>query len=151
MAAVAPFAPYLLMAASTAVSMQQAQSQAKAANAAAKAQADAQTRQIRAGQAIEERRRQEQLIRNLATQRARAGAAGIAGAGGSSEALLQGLSNETERDLNDTRRLNLLKIDDIYSDLGHTRRRNLLAARNSQVNSLLNMADKGYGIYSSTH
>lgn len=139
--------PYVIMAASTALSMQQAQSQAKAANSAARAQADAQARQIREGQAIEERRRQEQLIHNLAAQRARAGAAGVGGAGGSSEALLQGLSNATERDLDDARRTNLLQIDDLYGSLAHTRKRNLLDARYSQLNSMLGLADKSYNQY----
>ena len=139
--------PYVIMAASTALSMQQARSQAKAENSAAQTQANVQARQIRESQAIEERRRQEQLIRNLAAQRARAGAAGIGGAGGSSEALLQGLSNETERDLNDVRRTNLLQIDDVYGNLAHTRKRNLLDARYSQLNSMLSLANKGYNQY----
>ena len=127
------------------IDMQKAQSQAKAANAAAQAQADAQARQISESQAIETRRRQEQLIRTLAAQRARAGAAGVGGTGGSSEALLRGLSNETERDINDMRRLNLLRTDDIYGNLASTRRRNLLEARDSQINSLRNMVNKGFG------
>ena len=147
MAAVETITPYLFMAASTALSMQQAHGQAKAANAAAQAQADAEARQIQASQAIEERRRREQLLKTLAAQRARAGAAGVGGAGGSLEALLQGLSNENERGLDDMRRLNLLRTDDIYSNLAHSRRRNLLAARNSQLSSLLSLAERGYNRY----
>jgi len=140
--------PYVLTsAASTALSMSKAANQAKAANAAVQAQADAQARQIRESQAIEERRRKEQMIRNLAAQRARAGAGGVGGAGGSLEALLRGLSSATERDLADARRMNLLQINDIYGNLAHTQRRNLLDARYDQLGSVLKFADRGVDLY----
>lgn len=136
--------PYVLLAGSTALDIQKARSQAKAANAAAQAQVDARARQIREGQAIEERRRQEHLIRALAAQRARAGAAGVGGAGGSVDALLRGLSRATERDLDDAHRMNLLEIDDLHGTLARTRKRNLLDARYGALGSLLGLAKGGY-------
>jgi len=131
-----------IAAASTAFDVQQTYRQTKAANKAAQAQADAEARQMREKLAIEERRRKEGLKRDLATQRARFGASGVGGAGGSSEALLQGLSNQTDRELADSRRLNLLQTQDLYTNLAHTKRRNLLDAQGSIGSSALGLADK---------
>lgn len=132
---------------STAMGVQQAHSQSKAANKAAQAQVNAQARQLRESQAIEERRERERLKQNLATQRARFGAAGVSGAGGSSAALLKGLFDRTERDLDDTRRLNLMRTEDLYTNLAHTKRRNLLDASGKIGQSVLGLAEAGVRSY----
>lgn len=52
-------------------------------------------RRIRAADAEEQRRQQATLARRLAQERARAGAMGIAGSGGSIDAVLRGLEEES--------------------------------------------------------
>lgn len=58
---------------------------------------DRRIQEIQARNREENRKRREELRRRLATERARAGAAGVATQGGSSDAVLRGLVEETDR------------------------------------------------------
>jgi hypothetical protein len=87
---------------------------------------DRQIEEIR--QRDEEARRQEEeaLRRRLATQRARAAAAGVGGPGGSSEAVLRGLIEESEAALQAREELSGGRIADIRQSAQRSRQRNLL-------------------------
>jgi hypothetical protein len=123
--------PFIMMAASTAMSMQQARNQAKAENAAAAAQP------ARSNSA---RRSRSGAARSSSPHPGRpagpAGAAASAGRAARPTPCCKGLTSEAERELDDVRRANLLRIDDIYGTLSRTRKRNLLDARAGQLNSL---------------
>lgn len=138
---------FAISAMSTAIGMQQARSQTKARNRAAQARADAQVKQLKTSQQIEERRRKEGLKRNLATQRARFGASGVGGVGGSSDALLRGLSDQTEREIKDRNRLNLLQTNSIYTNLANSKRLNLLESNRKIGSSLFGLAEQGVKTY----
>lgn len=115
---------------------------ARTANAAASADAQSRIQQIQQSQAIRDRQRREQLRQNLAKQRARFGANGI-GRSGSADALLRGLTNETERLIADERNLNTFPIHRINSGLQQQRRRNLLEASTVQRRAAFNLLGKG--------
>jgi hypothetical protein len=106
------------------------QRNARATNAAATAEAQSRTQQIQQTQMIGERRKREQLRLNLARQRARFGATGI-GRGGSADAVLRGLTNETDRIIAEERSLNAFPINRINAGLRQTRR-NLLEASSAR-------------------
>lgn len=84
-----------------------------------------QVSQIQAKQAIEERRRREQLRRAQATQRARFAGSGLNPQSGSAASLISGLAKEVDRAIADARGLDNLTIDRINAD-ANTRRRSLL-------------------------
>ena len=83
-------------------------------------------------QAIQRRDREakreaaERLRRQLAAQRARAGAAGVAGTGSSAEAVLRGLVEETEADHEARTAASGTQIANLRQDARTARRRNLL-------------------------
>jgi hypothetical protein len=76
-----------------ALSQQAASGQARDA----RQERDLKIQEIQARNREENRKRREELRRRLAAQRARAGAAGVATQGGSSDAVLRGLVEETDR------------------------------------------------------
>lgn len=121
----------VMSALSTGLSMAQQQAQSRHQAAYQRAQAQTQINQIRATQAIEERRRRDRLRRALATQRARFAAQGVGG-GGSANAVLGGLAAETDREGAESRQLADMRIGAINDEVAWTRRRNLLAK--SQAN-----------------
>lgn len=101
-----------------------------------KEQRRAEVRRIRAADLEDQRRQQAALARRLAQERARAGALGIAGTGGSFDAVLRGLEEES-RALRDARqretsariaaarerwgarsRRNLLDVTDRFAEIG---------------------------------
>lgn len=125
------------------MSFAQANQRAKAEASAAQSQAESQVRQIKSAQEIEARRERDRLKRAMATQRARYGASGVGGTGGSSRALLQGLVDDTEEGITDMRKTNQMKIDDIYRDLSHRRRRSLLDRRSAATGLALDLARQG--------
>ncbi|MCX8100445.1 MAG: hypothetical protein RMK81_13540 [Geminicoccaceae bacterium] len=91
-----------------------------------KEQRRAEIRRIRAADLEDQRRQQAALARRLAQERARAGALGIAGTGGSFDAVLRGLEEES-RALRDARqRETSARIDAVRERLGARSRRNLL-------------------------
>jgi hypothetical protein len=75
-----------------ALSQQAASGQARDA----RQERDRRIQEIQARNREENRKRREELRRRLAAERARAGAAGVATRGGSSEAVLRGLVEETD-------------------------------------------------------
>ncbi|HEY0900798.1 MAG TPA: transporter [Micavibrio sp.] len=77
------------------------------------------------GQSAENTRRAA-LRRAVARQRAQFGASGMATGDGSSEAVLLGLFEETERDRNDASRLNQLRLAALDQSLGEQRALNVL-------------------------
>lgn len=83
-------------------------------------------RRLRIAEAEEQRRQQAALARRLAQERARAGAMGIASSGGSIDAVLSGLEEES-RALRDARRRETAARIDAIRERYETRgRRNLL-------------------------
>jgi hypothetical protein len=76
-----------------ALSQQAASGQARDA----RQERDRRIQEIQARNREESRKRREDLRRRLAAERARAGAAGVATRGGSSDAVLRGLVEETDR------------------------------------------------------
>jgi hypothetical protein len=87
---------------------------------------DRQIAEIQARDAEERRDEEAALRRRLASQRARAGAAGVGGRDGSSEAVLRGLVDETEAALGAQEQQSALRIGDIRRSASDARRRNLL-------------------------
>ncbi|MDA0304932.1 MAG: hypothetical protein O3B76_01410 [Proteobacteria bacterium] len=133
---------FAALAATTALQQIQARQQAKAQNAAAQTAANFQTQQIGRAQEIRERQRRDLLGRNLATQRARFASRGIAG-GGSVDALLRGLSKETDQAINDDRFSSDLRIGNINNTFENTRRRNLLELSDIRQRAAFNLLGKG--------
>ena len=131
----------------TGIGLIQQRQQARAQNAAAAAAAQSQTQQIRRAQEIRERQRREQLRRALASQRASFGAQGI-GRGGSADAVLKGLSDDTERRIGDQRSLNDLRIGNINFALEQRRRRNLLELSSTPNRAAFNLLGKGLETFS---
>jgi hypothetical protein len=91
-----------------------------------KAQRDQKIAQIRLDSAESRRRGEQTLRRRLAEERARAGAAGVLGSGGSADAVLRGLEEESAalqaaRDAEDATR-----IAAIRDSFGERRKRSLL-------------------------
>jgi hypothetical protein len=74
----------------------------------------------------ESRKRREDLRRRLAAERARAGAAGVASPGGSSQAVLRGLVEETDRADQAASSSMRTRIDDLRRDASRPRRNSLL-------------------------
>jgi hypothetical protein len=116
----------------------QQERRADAANAAAKADAKARTAQIQLAQAADDRERKARLQRALATQRARLGAQGL-GAGGSTDAVLAGLTKEASLSAEDQRRLNELRMDHINAQMNMQRRNNLLDLADYRANAALRL------------
>lgn len=90
------------------------------------AERDRQIAEIQARDAEVRREEEARLRRRLAAERARAGAAGIIGRGGSSEAVLRGLVEESEAGLSAEERQSALRIQEIRTRAGDARSRNLL-------------------------
>jgi len=135
-------AQFAVLAATTALQQIQARQQAKAQNAAAQSAANFQTQQIGRAQEIRERQRRDLLGRNLASQRARFASRGIAG-GGSVDALLRGLSKETDQAVADDRFSSDLRIGNINNTFENTRRRNLLELSDIRQRAAFNLLGKG--------
>lgn len=120
------------------ISAAQQERRADAANAAAKADARAKIAQMQVAQAADERERKARLQRALATQRARLGAQGL-GSGGSTDALLAGLTKESKESALGQRRLNDLRIDQLNAQASAQRRNNLLDLADSRATSALRL------------
>jgi hypothetical protein len=92
----------------------------------ARQERDRRIQEIQARNREENRKRREELRRRLAAERARAGAAGVATRGGSSDAVLRGLVEETDRVEqaagNSVRR----QIGELHRNASSARRSNLL-------------------------
>ena len=90
--------------------------------------------------AQDEDTRRDALRRAVARQRASFGASGIRGAGGSTEAVLLGLTNETEDELRRRNQLDDLRNRAIDQNLSQGRLTNVLqATQQSERNNLSNL------------
>jgi hypothetical protein len=87
---------------------------------------DRQIAEIQARDGEARREEEARLRRQLASQRARAGAAGVGGRGGSSEAVLRGLTEEAEAGLAARENRSARQIADLRSSARDASRRNLL-------------------------
>lgn len=133
-----------LAALQTGMNLVQAKQQARAQNAAAQASAQFQMQQAQQQQAIRERERRERLRQTLASQRAQFGAQGLGG-GGSADAVLKGLADETERTIQDDRDLLSLSFEGLNSQLEQRRRRNLLDLSDYRRRTAFGALQRGLG------
>jgi hypothetical protein len=102
---------------------------------------DRQIREIQQRNAEQRRQQQEALRRRLATQRARAGAAGVGG--GSAQAVLRGLTEEAqaEQDANDQAAAR--RVTDLRRRASEARERNLLELVGGASRSALGLLGRG--------
>lgn len=87
---------------------------------------DRQLREIRLRDAEASRQQEAALKRRLAEERARAGAAGVGGMGGSADAILRGLTEESLSLEAARSQQTAQRIDDVQRSFGQRRRQNLL-------------------------
>lgn len=113
--------------------------QAAAQNEAARAR----VAQIRRAREIEEARRRDLLRREQATRRARFGAAGIAGTGGSADAVLRGLALDSARRGAEDASLDRLRTGDIRARAAARNRINLLETTDSFFGGLARLEKLG--------
>jgi hypothetical protein len=99
---------------------------------------DRQIQALRQREEEDQRRRQEGLRRRLAAQRARAGAAGVA-TGGSSDAVLRGLTEETEAAQSASDQASAQRIQDLRQRASRSRRNSLLDLVGSATSSSLGL------------
>ncbi len=130
------FATAAMLAVNTLSSAQQAKAQQAAATA--RQRADIQQRQYQLQ--IEERRKRDRLKRQEAARRARFGAQGVASAGGSAAALLQGLRNETEREIAEMHNLQNMRLGELNRENQSRAKINLLEHRNDLLKKGLGTA-----------
>lgn len=95
----------ILSAVMSAAGMMQSSAQANAQAKQAAAQRDLQVRQLQARQQIEEKRKRNLLKQKRASQRAAFGAQGVMADGGSAQALMTGLTRQTEDEIADDQRM----------------------------------------------
>lgn len=100
--------------------------------------------EIEAAQDVEERDRQQRLRRVLAARRAAYGAQGVASAGGSAAAVLEGLAALSDAEGRDSRSLADARVRAIEDELARRRRRSLLDERAGVVDGLLGVVRKGF-------
>jgi len=146
------FTPTIAMAAlQTGLQLVQASQQARTDNAAAASAAQFQRQQAEQAQAIRERDRRERLRRALASQRAQFGARGIGVGvgGGSADAVLQGLANDTERAIADDRERLGLTFTALERDVEERRRRNLLELSTARRRLAFGALERGLGGFTS--
>lgn len=117
------------------MNMIKARQQTKYQNAAIVAQQQRQTQRLEHAQSLRERQQREQLRRDQASRRARFGAAGVSSAGGSSQALLNGLAEEAEENIRNMRTSNQFQLDDLGRTATKRRRANLLEFKNQAINT----------------
>lgn len=117
-----------------ALSQQAASGQARDA----RQERDRRIQEIQARNREESRKRREELRRRLAAERARAGAAGVATRGGSSDAVLRGLVEETESAEQAAR-------NSVRSQVSELRRNASNARRNSLLDLAGNVAGSVFG------
>jgi hypothetical protein len=87
---------------------------------------DRQIQAIRLGDAEEGRQQEQALRRRLAEERARAGGAGVGSSGGSADAILAGLVQESRLREQARRQGSNLRIEDIRDTFDNRRQRSLL-------------------------
>ncbi len=123
------------------------QRQARARERGVQAQAGADITTLRHQQEIRARQRNEALKRAQATQRARFGAQGI-GAGGSAQAVLDGLGAASARDAADETESLAARVADINANVRNLKRRNLLEGRNMVTDRIFGEIRKRLPVFS---
>jgi hypothetical protein len=98
---------------------------------------DRRIQEIQARNREENRKRREELRRRLAAERARAGAAGVAIQGGSSDAVLRGLVEETDRAEQATANSVRRQISELRRNASSARRNSLLDLAGNVAGSVL--------------
>jgi hypothetical protein len=116
-----------------ALSQQAASGQARDA----RQERDRRIQEIQARNREENRKRREELRRRLAAERARAGAAGVATQGGSSDAVLRGLVEETDRAEQSATNSVRGQIAELRRSASRTRRNSLLDLAGNVSGSVL--------------
>jgi hypothetical protein len=104
----------------------------------ARQERDRRIHEIQAHNREENRKRREELRRRLAAERARAGAAGVATRGGSSEAVLRGLVEETDM-------AEQAATGSVRRQISELRRNASSARRNSLLDLAGNVAGSAFG------
>ena len=103
----------------------------------ARQERDRRIQEIQARNREENRKRREELRRRLAAERARAGAAGVATQGGSSDAVLRGLVEETDRAEQAASNSLRGQIAELRRNASRTRRNSLLDLAGNVTGSVL--------------
>jgi len=116
-----------------ALSQQAASGQARDA----RQERDRRIQEIQARNREESRKRREDLRRRLAAERARAGAAGVATRGGSSDAVLRGLVEETDRAEQTASSSVRRQISELRRNASSARRNSLLDLAGNVAGSVL--------------
>jgi len=127
---------------SSAVNTVQAQAQARAQQRAQQAAANRQIEAQRMQQERREKEMREQAKRDQASARAAFGARGVSSTGGSANALLQGISSQTEQSIADDRRLLDFDIESLRENQRAQQQQSLLQSRNSILNTIVNTGGK---------
>ncbi|HEX5079181.1 MAG TPA: hypothetical protein VFV80_08520 [Geminicoccaceae bacterium] len=112
--------------ATTGLSLALSQQAASGRTRDARQERDRRIEEIQARNREESRRRREELRRRLAAERARAGAAGVATSGGSSDAVLRGLVEEADRADQAAAGSVRRQISELRRNANRTRRNSLL-------------------------
>lgn len=117
------------------------QEAAAIAQAAEEAEAAAEIEEIELEQAQEEAEQQRLLRSQVATQRANMAAAGVSGYGGSSDAVVKGLTDATEEEIETNRALDTARINTIKSNLAASTQTSLLGLANNEDSDTLDLFD----------
>jgi hypothetical protein len=120
----------------------QAQASARAQQRAQQAAANRQAEAQRMQQERREKEMRKQAKRDQASARAAFGARGVSSTGGSANALLQGISSQTEQSIADDRRLLDFDIESLRENQRAQQQQSLLQSRNSILNTIVNTGGK---------
>ncbi|MEM7022797.1 MAG: hypothetical protein AAF637_09395 [Pseudomonadota bacterium] len=123
--------------ASTGLNLALSQQAASAQASDARKERNQRIQELQARSREETRKRREELRRRLAAERARAGAAGVATAGGSSDAVLRGLVEQNDAVNRSTANSVNRQINALRQDARSSRRDSLLNFAGGFTNSLL--------------
>jgi hypothetical protein len=124
--------------ATTGLNLALAQQAASGQSRDARQERDRRIQEIQARSREENRKRREELRRRLAAERARAGASGVATRGGSSDAVLRGLVEQTDRAERGA-------SDSVRSQISELRRNASSARRSSLLDLAGNVAGSVFG------
>lgn len=122
-----------------AMGMIQSQQQGKAQRKAMHAQEQAQNAQVRSQYERQERDRKDALKRAQAQQRARFGALGVGGNGGSAQAVLNGLRRKSDQEGADNRRHFERQTGESASQSALTRKRSLVDEQSNRAKAMLGL------------
>lgn len=127
---------------STAVSTIQKQAQAKAQRRAQQATTNQQIAQRQQQQQIREKQQRDQQKQAQATARASFGARGVTSAGGSANAVVDGIRARTDEKISDDRQVSDFGIEALRENQRQRSRQSVLESRNSIMNTVVGTAGK---------